>query len=398
MKVYKLSISLALSAFITVSAQGASVPKNVIFMIADGMGFNHIEAASLYRYGASDGQIYHSFNPLAVRTASLNTIQGYAPDVVHQNFKNFLKNPTDSASSATALSTGVKTRNGMLGMDPDGNHLRHLMEDAEDMGKATGVLTTVYFVHATPAGFTANVKSRSESEKIANQMLWNSRADVIIGAGHPWYNDDGQKVGGYQPDPFSTPLKYERVGGLESWKKLLDGEPGADANGDGTPDAWTMIDARQDIRALAGAKDDIPKRLLGLVPVYSTLQQSRSGNQFLPPYGEPLVPTTPTMTELMAAALNVLNQDEDGFVLMAEGGAVDWAGHANQSGRMIEEQIDFDRAIEFTVEWVEKNSNWDETLLVITADHECGYLCGPGSDPTWQPLVPHGAGKMPGME
>ena len=65
---------------------------------------------------------------------------------------------------------------------------------------------------------------------------------------------------------------------------------------------------------------------------------------------------------------------------------------------MIEEQIDFERAVEAAVLWVERNSNWGETLLIVTGDHETGYLTGPGSDPTWEPIVNNGAGNLPGME
>jgi alkaline phosphatase len=104
------------------------------------------------------------------------------------------------------------------------------------------------------------------------------------------------------------------------------------------------------------------------------------------------------MSEIMAPALCVLKQDQDGFVLMAEGGAIDWASHGNLSGRLIEEQVDFDKAVEYAVEWIEKHSSWDETLLIITADHETGYLTGPRSDPVWQPLVNYGVGNLPGME
>ena len=83
---------------------------------------------------------------------------------------------------------------------------------------------------------------------------------------------------------------------------------------------------------------------------------------------------------------------------MIEGGAVDWANHANQPERTIEEQIDFVQAVEAVVEWVEKNSNWDDTLLILTADHECGLLLGPDSDKIpFQPLTDNGLGKMPGM-
>jgi alkaline phosphatase len=88
---------------------------------------------------------------------------------------------------------------------------------------------------------------------------------------------------------------------------------------------------------------------------------------------------------------------------MIEGGAIDWASHANQSGRMIEEQIDFDKAVEAVLNWVNKNSNWDETLLIVTADHECGYLTGPDSGekengPVWNDIKNNGKQKQPGME
>ncbi len=83
---------------------------------------------------------------------------------------------------------------------------------------------------------------------------------------------------------------------------------------------------------------------------------------------------------------------------MVEGGAVDWASHLNESGRMIEEAIDFERSVEAVVAWVNENSNWGETLLIVTSDHETGYLTGPGSNPTWEPIVNNGAGNLPGME
>jgi alkaline phosphatase len=86
--------------------------------------------------------------------------------------------------------------------------------------------------------------------------------------------------------------------------------------------------------------------------------------------------------------------------MMIEGGAVDWAGHANQSGRLIEEQADFDMAVDAVLAWVRANSNWGETLLIVTGDHETGYLTGPmdPANPAWSPVVNNGAGKLPGMQ
>ena len=97
------------------------------------------------------------------------------------------------------------------------------------------------------------------------------------------------------------------------------------------------------------------------------------------------------------AALNVLDNDPDGLFLMVEGGATDYAAHSNQSGRLIEEHLDFDAAVQAVIDWVQANSNWGETLLVVTNDHETGYLWGPGSDPDWMPIVNNGEGNLPGM-
>jgi alkaline phosphatase len=133
------------------------------------------------------------------------------------------------------------------------------------------------------------------------------------------------------------------------------------------------------------------------------LQQERSGNAYAVPYAVPLLTTVPTLAEMTKAALNVLDADEDGFYLVIEGGAVDWASHANQSGRAIEEQIEFGIAVEAVVEWVQTCSSWNDTLLIVTADHETGYLTGPDlglfdDGPVWNPLVNNGAEVLPGLQ
>jgi alkaline phosphatase len=131
--------------------------------------------------------------------------------------------------------------------------------------------------------------------------------------------------------------------------------------------------------------------------VNTTLQQGRGGDRHADAFVIPLTHTVPTLKEMSAAALNILDEDTDGLFLMIEGGAIDWASHANQSGRMIEEQIDFERAVRAVVDWVEARSNWGETLLIVTGDHETGYLNGPYSNPGWEPLLNNGAGSMPGL-
>ena len=106
---------------------------------------------------------------------------------------------------------------------------------------------------------------------------------------------------------------------------------------------------------------------------------------------------------MTAGALNILDDDPDGFFLMIEGGAIDLASHQHQFGRMIEEQWDFDNAVEAVVEWIETNSSWSETLLIVTADHETGYITVPASGPVpipwaWIPLTVEQAGEMPAMQ
>ena len=103
----------------------------------------------------------------------------------------------------------------------------------------------------------------------------------------------------------------------------------------------------------------------------------------------------PTLDVMTKGALNVLDNDEDGFFLMVEGGAIDWAGHGNSSGRVIEEEIDFNHAVEAVCDWFETNSNWSETLVIVTGDHETGYLTGTAG--VYDEVVNNGKGVLPTM-
>jgi alkaline phosphatase len=356
-------------------------------------------AASYYQYGKAARQVYNRFparfgmSTFEVEKPADNCIPpngGYDPVLAWGDF-NYIKYPcaTDSASAATAMATGVKTYNGYIGVDVNGVPLWNIMQQAEVSGKSTGVITSVEFSHATPAGFVAHNISRNNYAAIANEMIYQSGTDVIMGAGNPGFDDNGNPA---QRDP-----RY--VGGATTWTDLLNGTAGNDADGDGDFDAWTLIQTQAEFQAYASG--DTPERLIGVPQVYTTLQQARGGDAKADPYVVPFNANVPTLVEMTKAALNVLDNDPDGLVLMIEGGAVDWAGHANQSGRLIEEQIDFDKSVEAVVEWIENNSNWGETMLIVTGDHETGYLTGPMPDPqnpTWTPVTNNGAGALPGMQ
>jgi alkaline phosphatase len=373
------------------------IAKNIIVMISDGWAYNHLEAVSYYEYGKDARQIYNRFPfqfAMSTYMADSPVVPeyycgwGYDPALAWSDFEYVMTCFTDSAAAATALSTGVKTYRGAIGVDLDDQPLLHALDVAEMHGKATGVVTSVEWTHATPAGHVAHNVSRNNYAEIGQEMVYDSAADVIMGAGHPCYDADGVY------NDCTNTFKY--VGGEDTWWDLEAGIAGGDADGDGVADPWVLVQTRDEFQALMDGPT--PKRVLGTAQVYQTLQVNRSGDYYADPYVVPLIESVPTLEEMTKAALNILDDDPDGLFLMIEGGAVDWASHGNGSGRMIEEAIDFENAVLAVGDWVKENSSWGETLLIVTADHETGYLTGPGSDPTWEPIVNNGAGVLPGME
>jgi alkaline phosphatase len=346
----------------------------------------------LYQYGRLQGQVYEEF-PVRLAMSTYLTGGSYDPNKAWMDFGHVKSGYTDSAAAATAMSCGVKTYKGAIGVGPDKEPAANIIEACERLGRATGVITSVEWSHATPAGFVAHNKSRNNYEAIAKEMINESAVDVIMGCGHPLYDNNGK--------PALLPNTHKYVGGASTWKALEAGTAGADADGDGVNDPWRLIQTRDEFVTLA--EGETPKRVCGVAQAHKTLQQERSGSGNAAPYAVELTGTVPTLEEMTRAALNVLDNDADGFFLMVEGGAVDWAGHDNQSGRMIEEEINFNRSVEAVIDWVTKNSNWDETLVIVTADHETGYLTGPKSAASaealgWDPLVNNGKGELPGMD
>jgi len=367
--------------------------KNVIIMIADGCGYNHVDAASLYEYGRTGMQVYEGF-PVRLGMSTFNHKGGYDPDKTWAKFSHASKSgATDSAAAATAMSSGVKSYNEAIGVNPDKVPVKHAIAYAEECGKSTGVITSVQFSHATPAGFCVHDANRSNYDAIARRMIYESPLEVIMGCGHPEYGNDGKRA---------AKKDYQYVGGKKAWADLKDGTVmGADADGDGSKDPWTVIQDAADIRALM--QGPAPARVIAIAKKRSTLQQKRSGNGKARAFEVPFNGDVPTLAEMATAAINVLDDDPDGFFLMIEGGAVDWASHDNQAGRLIEEQIDFNEAMTRVVQWVTENSSWQQTLLIVTSDHECGYLTGPDSGekdsgPVWNPIVNNGPGKDPAVE
>ena len=390
-------------------------PKNIIILIGDGMGFNHIQAVNDFTGVAH--QVYEQFpvrlamctypakagEYVANHPGSNYYATGYNPALAWKDTAYLKRNFTESAAAATALSTGIKTYNNSIGMSVDHDTLENLIQWAKALGKSAGVVTSVQFSHATPAGFVAHNVSRTNYAQIAREILLDSRCDVIMGCGDPMFDDDGSPL-----NRKWKSVKY--VGDSIFWRELIEGSGKRssfildgktkrvrDVNGDGNADPWTVIRNRSDFKALQ--RGTTPIRVLGCPKVYSTLQQDRTmkngENQDAPPFVTPFIPEVPTLAEMTGGALNVLDNNPKGFFIMIEGGAIDWAAHSKQKGRLIEEMIAFNDAVNSVVEWVNMHSNWNETMVIVTGDHETGFLWG---EKPFMPLSDNGKGRLPGMK
>lgn len=359
--------------------------KNVILMIADGCGLNHIQAANLYEYDEYNKQPYQQF-PVKYYVSTfpakagkfktekgLNWNTGYNSFLAHNDSTWRRTGYTGSGASATAMATGKKTYNASIGMDYNLNPIKSITELAIEKNMGTGVVTSVQFAHATPASFIAHNKHRNNYEEIAREML-ESEVDVIMGCGHPNYDEDGLE---------RENKNYEYVGGEVFW------------NGYKRKNDRIIIDSKDKFRDLITDNQE-GRKVLGLAPVAETLQLGRSGDINAKPFEVPLNKNLPSLEEMSLGAINVLDKKENGFFLMIEGGAVDWASHSNISSRMIEEEIAFNNVVKSVINWIETNSSWEETLLIITADHETGYLTGTNGYNS--NITSNGKGNIPDMK
>ena len=376
----------------------ADPPKNVIIMIGDGMGFNSDAAGTFYRFGEPGKQRYHAF-PVHLGCTTFSQakkdkpisgdVKGYDPEVIWSDLAGMhqgtdLTAVTDSAASSTAIHSGKKTMNGKIGIDANGNNIELVSEVAKKLGKKVGCVTTVQMSHATPAGFSAHDSSRGNLDVLFNQMIAEtSPLSVVFGTGHPSYHS-GRKVEIIASDKENLTAEetakiasqYLYVGGEKTWKQMQTG----------TVNGFTVIETREQFNELAAAKEarkPIPEKVVGVVrslgslpPVDAVLDDlPATKNQRNNAYPKTEWNELPTLACMSIAALNVLSHNNDnGFMIMIEGGAIDGANHNQKIDGCVCEHLGFAKAIDAVIDWVEKYSNWDETLFIITADHETGNL------------------------
>ena len=304
--------------------------KNVIYLIGDGMGFGAVSSLLL----------------------SEDSVTGFeqAPVIGLSETCSANNYVTDSPAGGTALACGIRTKNGYLGVDPEGKPLTSILRKAQAMGKRSGIVVNTVLTEATPAAFYAGVTSRSMSFDIAKQFT-ESGVDVAIGAGL---------------EPF-----IKRPDSLDLTATLIN--KGYDVHLD-----WKTV------------LNTTSKKFVGILPMGDVHRRNESGNTTagaadgaevclaakLAASSEENGDTTrlsePTvyLEKATAKALEVLSNDNrQGFFLMIESAIIDGYGHNNDSEGMIEEMKEFDNTLRQLVAYVNQHP---ETLLVVTADHETG--------------------------
>jgi alkaline phosphatase len=222
---------------------------------------------------------------------------------------------TDSAAAATAMATGVKTINGYVGRDAQARDIPNLTEIAKLAGKSTGLLTSVAVSHATPAGFGAHEDFREKKNGIVDSLLSDARPNLLWGA--------------------STEINPE-------WCQYK---------------GYSVLHNMSDMENLSGDLGN--RRIAGL------FANSELAWEF-DPQG-----SAPRLHEMTRKALQLLSTDQDGFFLMVEGGKIDWASHHADLYKTVHEVHGLAQSVAEILNWMQGR---DDTLLIVTADHETGGL------------------------
>ncbi|MHA1220007.1 MAG: alkaline phosphatase [Candidatus Heimdallarchaeaceae archaeon] len=290
-----------------------SYPSSVILFIGDGMGLEQIYFGQLVEYGLTATSSILSF-PYNTTVSTVN-IGGTT---------------TDSAAAATAIGTGVKTKNGRIATNWNAEmDLTTILEIAQQNGYATGLVANCHLTHATPAAFAAHDSSRGHYQAIAEDFS-QANVSVMLGGGY------GESyIGNYISDFVDQ--EYEYIMNKTALESVT----------------------------------NIP--VLGLFT---------SGSQ--PPLHTMLENSTiPTLSEMTIKAIDLLNATNQPFFLMVEGSQIDWAGHDNDQIYLAHQIIEFEKAVRYVKTLAEQNSDWQ---VLVTADHETGGLSV--EDYSFQTVIP----------
>ena len=307
-------LGMAVMAAVSVMAEDA---KYVFYFIGDGMGLGHVNATEAYNREVLKGE-----QPILMMTfpvaSQARTYSASSPI-------------TDSAAAGTALSTGYKTKNSMIGMDPDTVAVNSIAVDFMKAGYAVGVGTTVQADDATPAAWYAHAENRGMKESIAPQAA-ESGLSFLAGGGF--------KLLGAGEEAFSEFLNVMRKGNYE----IAEGYA-----------------AFNELKKKGGK---FPQKVM-LMPEKVTSGQVGYTIDSIPGYL--------TCAQITEACLHTLESaSPDKFLMMIEGGNIDWAAHANDGGGVIKEILNFQDAINVAYQFYLRHPS--ETLIVVTADHDTGAM------------------------
>jgi len=318
----------------------ASTPKNIILVIGDGMG---PEAVGLLLY-------YNRFFPGAKEELNVERLMrlGNTGYCLTYQYGTIV---TDSASAATAMACGVKTRDGMIGKDQDGRPMKSILDVARKRGKATGLISNTRITHATPAGFYAAVLHRDMESSIASQFVEESKVDVALSSGAQFFIPKGTNVEAHEL-LRSTP----KAAGWGPSKREDDRDLVMEARAKG----YSIVASERELKELDPGST---RRILGLFGgVAFPLAIDR----------QPQMATgIPRLGDMTRKAIEVLSKNPDGFFLMVEAGQIDWAEHANDVAATLHEMMEMDEALGVIMEFAQRDPS---TLVILTADHSTGGL------------------------
>lgn len=293
--------------------------KYVFFFIGDGMGPNQVLTAEMYQAAlkGENGRVPLCMSqfPYSGQAATFSASDGI----------------TDSAAAGTCLASGKKTNNGMIGQTPDGVPVYSVASQLKKEGWGIGIMSTVPVDHATPASHYAHAEKRSNYYLIGTHLT-ESNFDFFGGGGFQRPNDK------HNP---SAPNLYD-----------LARQAG-----------YTLVGS------YAEAQKNLKKKKMLLVP-QTDIDHPNRGAEALP-YAIDQQEGDLNLAQIVDVAIQHLSK-HDRFFMMAEGGKIDYAGHGNDGATNIHEVLDFDRAIQVAYRFYEQHP--DETLIVVTADHETGGM------------------------
>lgn len=309
---------------VSVSCLSKEIPKNLIYFIADGMGPAMVSGARVWYHG-SKGRLHLESFPTTGFSRTYST-----SDYV-----------TDSAASGTALATGVKTYNSSISMSDEkvdssgkSRELQTLFDIALKEGKSIGIITTARVTHATPAVFYAHSKSRKEENSIAEQVM-GSGLTFLVGGGRRNFFPQGT----IDPEEGKKSKRKDNRNIVQELEK----------NG------WTYVQDKESFQKANSGK---------IIALFEHDHMKYELDKESDKLGEP------TLSEMTKWGIDILKKNPKGYFLMIESGRIDHAAHRNLGEKMFAEVIELDRSIKTA----DDMTNDNDTLIVLTADHETGGL------------------------